>query len=343
MRRPARLLGALLLGMCAWAQAISYTVQVVAVSDQGSALALVRQLLLEQFPAYAVRTTTGEGDVYRVRVGAFANRPAAVLYAEAMPQLAGGPPLPALAESIPAGVMPLEPRLVMGSLGTDVELLAWESGGLAWRVRPVPEGPYVYHLAVGGETVSFEAWRAAPAGDGSVLRLHSLPLWPDSWEGDPEEVRESHLRSMLGFVAAQFELPPEGLERAVLRPEGGPPALLVVQRLDPARPAGAVLVGLAFREDGTDPAAGALELVGAVEELPEAPVVYRANATSEPAQEEFRGDGWVAREDGEFLLLDLDGTDRGWRAAVGLPLWTDGEYLLARAGEQLLLYDFVRR
>ena len=84
MRLLGAVLAALLLGVAS-GQAISYTVQVVAVSDQNQAFSLIRELGLEGFPAYAARATTQQGDVVRVRVGGFANRAAAVLYADAMP------------------------------------------------------------------------------------------------------------------------------------------------------------------------------------------------------------------------------------------------------------------
>lgn len=111
----ARLLVAAVLAMssCALAQGISYTVQVVALSDQESALNVQRTLLDDAFPAYVVRASVAQGDIYRVRVGSFANRLAALEYARAMPNVAGSRPLPALAEGIPDGIMPVQPRLLL--------------------------------------------------------------------------------------------------------------------------------------------------------------------------------------------------------------------------------------
>ena len=107
-RRAVRLLAALFLCAlpAAVAQQASYTIQVVALSDRDSATDIMGDLLRQGFPAYVVRSTSSAGDVFRVRVGAFANRPAALLYAEAMPLVAGGQPVPALAEGIPEGHTP---------------------------------------------------------------------------------------------------------------------------------------------------------------------------------------------------------------------------------------------
>lgn len=81
--------------------------QVTTASDQSTALSLQTELRLEGFPAYVVRASTGQGDLYRVRVGAFANRDAALSYAGRMPPLGGSQPVPILAESIPQRTMPL--------------------------------------------------------------------------------------------------------------------------------------------------------------------------------------------------------------------------------------------
>ncbi|HZJ10070.1 MAG TPA: SPOR domain-containing protein, partial [Trueperaceae bacterium] len=97
----------------ALAQSISYTVQVVALSDREAALNLQSDLIREGFPAYVVRSTSAQGDVFRVRVGAFANRAAALRYASGMPVTGGGQPVPALAEAIPPGITPLAPLLLV--------------------------------------------------------------------------------------------------------------------------------------------------------------------------------------------------------------------------------------
>ena len=131
-------LGALLATGVAAAQALGYTVQVIAVSDQANALDISRGLLREGFPAYVVRSTGAQGDVYRVRVGAFANRAAAARYAAAMSDISGSRPVPALAEAIPAGIMPLAPRVLWAeaAAGADLRILPWP-GGVALRRQPL--------------------------------------------------------------------------------------------------------------------------------------------------------------------------------------------------------------
>jgi hypothetical protein len=165
-RAVARALAAaLVLALAAgWAGAISYTVQVIAVSDQESAIGIYRELAREGYPAYVVRTTGEAGDVYRVRVGAFANRAAALRYAEGMPAIGGSRPVPALAEAIPQGIMPLAPRLLWQHEweGADVRVVPWPSG-VALRVQPLdPLRQAQYVVFQAGEERRFEAWAVVP-------------------------------------------------------------------------------------------------------------------------------------------------------------------------------------
>lgn len=158
------LLSSVLLALLGSALAIAYTVQVIAVSDQDSALSISRELLREGYPAYVVRSTGAQGDVFRVRVGAFANRAAALRYAESMPEVAGSRPVPALAEAIPQGIMPLAPRLLWQgeAAGYDVRVLPWPAG-LALRLQPTDPLRQAHYLVFqDGEERRFDAWAAVP-------------------------------------------------------------------------------------------------------------------------------------------------------------------------------------
>ena len=184
------------------ALAISYTVQVIAVSDQEAALSISRDLLRDGYPTYVVRSTGAQGDVYRVRVGAFANRSAALRYAESMPEVGGSRPVPALAEAIPQGIMPLAPRLLWQYAWTneDVRVLPWPAG-LAVRVqRGDPLRQALYLVFQDGEERSFEAWAALPLAvlpeptrppelDVPMIDL-TLPGPVDEEPSDPEPLDE---------------------------------------------------------------------------------------------------------------------------------------------------------
>ncbi len=259
----------------AQAQQISYTIQVVALSDADSALAIQGDLLRQGFPAYVVRSGTSQGDafVYRVRIGAFANRQAALLYAESMPQVAGGQPVPALAEGIPAGLTPYAPRLVLSQevSGVDARLLLI---GDALALRTQQRSPLVqaeYQIMAGGAVERVRAWQLSVDEDGVRTVVRDLRLWPDTWEDEPDEVREGYQNSLITLVAERLELDPATVRAARYGTTAGAPRLIVVERTVPGAPDGPELLGLGLPVSGMTPA-GPLQYLGIdVEELPGLP------------------------------------------------------------------------
>lgn len=194
----------LLAGGSAFGQSIGYTVQVVAVSDQDSALEIARGMLRDGFPAYVERATGGQGgDVYRVRVGAFANRAAALRYAEAMPMVAGSRPVPALAEGIPIGNMPLATRVVwQGEVDReafDLRAMPWPQGlALRWQdLAGMRQATYL--LVQDNEVRSLQAWWLAP--------LAVLPASPGL---PPTDVPFVDLRTPEPVAPGEGEEAPDG-------------------------------------------------------------------------------------------------------------------------------------
>jgi hypothetical protein len=153
-----------------FSQNLSFTVQVAAVSDRASALALQRELVLEGYPSYVIRSEAVEGTFYRVRVGTFANRAAAATYAAAMPEFAGGESVPALSEAVPSGVMPFEPRLIASFAVETLELriFRWNDTIAIRHALPGASAEAEYLLVEGGEVT------AAPAAERGTLSLEVL-------------------------------------------------------------------------------------------------------------------------------------------------------------------------
>ncbi len=343
MRFPLAALLALLLGSCGLAQSIAYTVQVVAVSDQSQAFSLIRDLGMDNFPAYATRATTEQGDVVRVRVGGFANRAAALLYAETMPDFPspGNRPLPALADNIPTGIMPLEPRLLLDTDLAGFTLLDWD-GSLALQVRPDPAAPRRYTLLLEGSSVEFDAWRAWPDGSGLVLRYRDLPLWPPDWADLDESALELEAQTQLDFLAARLGVDEDELAAAV-RDRGGVPVLVVLERFNPwlSLEIGQLLAVTVPGAAYSGPWQGGL--LGD-EDAPEATASVVLEVSSDlEAVDRLETEDWTLEADGQFMLQSTPAANRSWRAAVGAPLWTDGTFVLARHEGRFLLYDFVSR
>lgn len=331
------------------AQAISYTVQVVALSDQEAALALQRQLLLDGFPAYVIRTSTAQGDIFRLRVGAFANRQAALVYAETMPEIAGSRPVPALAESIPEGVMPVEPRVLTRIDGATerFEVLGWNDT-IAIRRQPLG-GLRQARYEVAGEDglTGFDAWRAVPVGDGRVVRVRDLALWPDSWRDDDAEARDIYRTQRVSLIATSLGLSLETVLEAEVQGEDRPPFLLVAERFDPASPGSGTILALGLPDTlgATGPTRFAGASGGELEAASSVPDVLFVGepGSADPAPGTVAAADWRATADGSFVRLEFDPGSRAWRAAVGTPLWGDGRFLLTSARGAYLLYDFVPR
>lgn len=313
---------------------LSYTVQVVAVSDQEQAFTMLRELAVQGFPAYTTRAATAQGDVLRVRVGGFANRAAALLYARTMTELPllTGEPLPALAENIPAGIMTVVPRLLLQEPVQQLELLAW---GDAVAVRSDSD---LYTLFGGNTTVQFRADGAWREPDGLVLRLRELVLTGNGWENEPATLRDTFVTSRLDSMAATLGLDMNLMRAAVRETSEGHKAVTVLERFNP-------FLNLEIGQllavcTPVDCESGRLE--GVMTELPEETVLLDTLTLPEPLTV-VQGNGWTITSDGPWMLQNTPGSERSWRAAVGTPVWSDGERVLALHQDQLLLYEFITR
>lgn len=326
MRSWAAVLVGAALAVASWAgaQGIAFTVQVIAVSDQAAALELTTDLLRQGFPAYVVRSTGGQGTVYRVRVGAFANRSAAVRYAAAMPDVAGSRPIPALAEDIPQGVMPWAPRVLWQGPFEDVEVRVapWPGEGMALRLQTLdPLAQAQVLLVQAGEVRHLAAWRVAPLAVRPPARAEAQLAGPagasdaaaDGAAPEPGPPAEAN-----GADPYRGEAEPKGEGPAVTPIDGPPEAALWLLRDRPLWPA-------TWREDSDEVraafAASTLQLVAAGAGLPVAAL--------EPASTR-RGD------EPPPILVVVEVTDRNGRDAGDVRAVGDAGAALDASGPQPL-------
>lgn len=326
----------LLASLAASAQAISYTVQVVAVSDENRARALEEQLLASGFAAYTLTVPTQQGLIYRLRIGAFADRDSAERFADALSPPGGDPATPALAESIPEDLIPLEPAwLGRYAPGSDL------------RVLPSPAGPLLRARAKGALEPSYRlpdgrrvsAFRLMPQPDGGWLVVRALLLWPADWQGLSEEARAQQRQTVLGNVASALGRSAGELEPYVFAPAGQAPFLAVVERWsagggdrerlpalgDPARGIGA---------DGPE-----LHWFGGSEvEIREPEPLWTLPEAPAPVAS-VTGERWQAQGDGGFVRLELG--ERSWRVVPGAPLWAAGDLLAVWDEGAVVLYALL--
>jgi hypothetical protein len=392
------------------AASVPYTVQVAALSDAEAAIDLSGELLRDGFPAYVVRAEGAVGSVFRVRVAAFGDRVSADRYAVALGERRGGVPRPALAEAIPAGILPLAPiRLFRVEGPARATVLEWGAAGVALRVGPA-DGPAVYRREDG---TTFEAWWAAPAEGGGREEVARLALDDAAAADDEPAVRDALFRQRLRLVADQTGLDADALEGAAVRGAPGERHLVVWRRVDggvavlgvaraaaspasraaedwlggvppvqaPARlviqpgpaaaerapdatgdpasedlpttdgagapgdaperepaaeaPSGEVPAGEAPSGEAAPPAAEPAEAPAGEARADEAPALEAepAEAAAVPVVE---GDGWRARRDGIWTVLEAGGAT--WRALVGAPRdGTDDLLVLEVAGGRELV------
>ena len=362
------------------ASAISYTVQVAALSDEDAALALQQRLRQEGFPAYLVSVPSESGTIFRLRVGAFAERAAAQTYAETMRGVGGTAPVPALAEGIPAELFPLEPALLSrydaAPEMVSLMVMPWGEGAALRTQGRFEDQPFIAEyrvLSAGADARPFTAWRAAPPGDASqgALRVHNLSLWSD--EGLSEEGREANAEAQLGEVARRLDLTPEQVRPYVfLEPGRGAPFLVLAEQLDLSAAARQVSSVSSNAVSGGAPPSGSSSnseryraLGNPTDGMPlGGPSLTWFNRappegfpTDLPAplfdlQSRFV-EGELERDPSSTLTGDgwsaspqgeytqLSVGERTWRAVVGYPLWAGGDYLLVYA-DAPVLYRLVR-
>ncbi len=218
------------------ASAISYTVQVAALSDEDAALALQQSLRQEGFPAYLVSVPSESGTIFRLRVGAFADRAAAQTYAETMRGVGGTAPVPALAEGIPAELFPLEPTLLSrydaAPEMVSVQVTPWGEGAALRTQGRFEDQPFIAEYRVlrgGADARPFAAWRAEPGVRETVLRVHNRLLWSEEEMSEAE--REAYAEAQLNEVAQRLNLTPEQVRPYLFfEPGRGAPFLVLAEQ-----------------------------------------------------------------------------------------------------------------
>ena len=340
MRKLLKLLVGLLLSWLSVGLAVSYTVQVVAVSSENSAADFQAYLVEQGFPAYLVTVPSAESYIFRLRVGSFANRTAAAAFAEALERSLEDSPLnsspsPALAEGIPQDLIPFEAAL-LGRYSAEtyqVEVRPWgDSVAVRTQLRDASQ-PATYFLDA---QTSFRAWQAEPQADGSVVQIVNEALWPEAWPIETSEDLEAYRQDQLGRIAEALALDVRALSAFEDTDTEGVPYLVLARSYDPETQEASHLPAVGRVLEG-----GELELEWLSEELelPNWLPLFEAGI-SDPQTDASIGD-WQVVADESYTRLQIG--NRGWRAAVGTPLWTGANLLLSEVDGEWQLYRFSER
>jgi hypothetical protein len=357
------------------ALAISYTVQVAALSDEAAARSLLQTLTDAGYPAYLVSVPGEAQTVFRLRVGAFTDRDAAQAFATAMRGVGGTVPVPALAEGIPRDLIPLEPRLAarhpFNPAFDRFTVVPWGDEGAALRMQgrfeDEPLEPTYHVLTPDLIGAPFRAWRAAPSrtgpgteqGNSRGVRPGVVERVTNLWLIDPDApyagdgALDAYGEALLREAAEALGLTPDQVRSYLFyEPGRGAPFLVVAERYRPAEGAGGRYPALGNPRDAVMPASGP-ELTwfgraapeGFPASVPEplfelSTVFTEAGVLRDDAPTEaVPGTSWRALRDGAYTRLEVEG--RSWRALVGVPLWASGDALLVLEGEDVVVYDLA--
>lgn len=331
-------------GVHAAAQGAFYTVQVVALSDRDSALTLVSDLLKEGFPAYVVRSASQEGDLFRIRVGSFADRGAAVEYIEQMPEIAGGRAVPALAEGIPAGLVPAHTELKLQiPLAERPVLVLADTERLLLRSELPDNAEPDHHQFFGFDAngnFRVEAYRVVPGDGTDWYILRDLPLWPETLVDDSEEIRETFRESLLSLLEERLGVTRTQLENATISHEHTN-VVRVVERYHGASKLAEVVALVWF--EGEERVFSNPE-VGERFSQPELPV--KEVTALVPANGTVQNSEWFAAPEDAFVRLSVNNEGvpgKSWRAATGTPLVFVFSGLLSLGDQALYYYEFPPR
>ncbi len=328
----------LCLGIASQAWAISYTVQVAAFSDEVTAKRTWQELLDQGFPAYLISAPTGQGQIYRIRVGTFGNRDAAALFAEAMQGLLGSNPSPALAENILLD-NPLQASLLgrYDLKDTFVQLFPWGER-IALRVQPRDFSEQALYKI---DDLEFLAWRAALQDDGWVIRMYSFPVWDPNAPNATPEAREQYRAVVLANIADQLELTPKQVAAFEFNAEAKdkPPYLVLVERWNPETQQRELLKAIGQESSKLSAYGSELVLFQGEEidiPLPEEDQLFEPELNM--SKKDVTGESWQVVSDGDYIKLKTEDPQKEWRAAIGQPIWASQNLLLALHHEQMLVY-----
>jgi SPOR domain len=328
--------------LCLWlmvsqAWAISYTVQVAAFSDEATAKRTWQELLDLGFPAYLISAPTGQGQIYRIRVGTFGNRDAATLFAEAMQGVVESNPSPALAENILLD-NPFQASLLgrYDLKATLLQVFPWGEA-LALRIQPRDASEQALYKI---DDLEFLAWRAVLQEDGWIIRMYSFPVWDPAVPDATPEAREQYRAVVLANIADQLGLTPKQVAAFEFNADAKdkPPYLVLVERWNPQTQQRELLK--AIGQESSKPSAYGPELV--LFQGEEVTIPLPEDQLFEPkldmSEDDVLGETWQALSDGDYIKLKTEDPEKEWRVAIGQPIWASQDLLLASYKEQLLVY-----
>ncbi len=333
------LLTLMLLGFFTNSLAISYTVQVIALSSESNVKLLEERLKKLGFPAYTITIPTNQGQIFRLRVGSFANREAAQKYAQAMQGFLDSAPVAQLAEGIPDNLVPFEAK-TWASFSTKDTIIKIDSKQDKTIIRIQTLGEFTeasYFI----DELSFTAYRAILTDDNKIVRVSSRRLWPEVYPLDSNTERDIFYQNTVAELAVKLDIELGEIQKHQFLNQKSEPFLVLVEQMDIQTGNFELLKALGKPESRINEYGPELEWFDAnskVEIVESKPELIITNQSKAIAQE-LETPTWIARSQNNFTELEIIATKQKWLLVAGQPIWATEGLLLTKYNDMFELYQ----
>ena len=317
--------------------AISYTVQVIALSSEANVKLLEERLRDLGFPAYTITVPTNQGQIFRLRVGSFANREAAQKYAQAMQGILDSAPVPQLAEGIPLDLVPLEAKTIASYPIEDTIVgISSDKDRIIIRIQSLgsfKEASYII------EDFSFNAYRAVLKTDDKLLRVYSKRLWPEVYPLDSTTERDAFYKKTISELVNKLGITSEEIARHQFANANAEPFLVLLEQIDLNTKEVKLLKALGKPNSRITEYGPELDWFDSeVIELKEKRADIELGSNYTP-KAELKTDTWIASSRDKFTQLEIIDTKQKWLVVAGQVLWAQDNLLITRYQGRFEIYS----
>ncbi len=319
--------------------AISYTVQVIALSSESNVNVLKENLIKLGFPAYVISVPTNQGHIFRLRVGSFADRETALKYANAMQGVLDSLPVPQLAEGIPDDLVGLEPKS-LGNYDRNNVVFSVKGWNDEYVIRVQQLGNFEeadYYL----KDIQFKAFRAVAKDDESLIRVYARPLWPKVYPLDSTNERDAFYSNVVTELLPKLGITVDEIKKYQFLNSDNEPFLVLVEEHNIKSGKTTILKALGDPSSSISQYGPKIKWLDGDDkgEIKEQKTIFELNSPASVNSREVKGNGWSARENGDFTEIEIAKTSKKWLLVAGKPVWAKGNFLLTNYSGQICLYS----
>lgn len=318
--------------------AISYTVQVIALSSEANVRLLEERLKEMGFPAYTITVPTNQGQIFRLRVGSFADREAAQKYAQAMQGVLDSSPVPQLAEGIPTNLVPVEAGvLVSYPIKDTIIRISSKQDRIMIRIQTLGEFNEASYII---EDFNFNAYRATLSNDNKILRVFSKRLWPEVYPLDSNIERDMFHQNTIIELAAKLNISNEEIRKHQFLNKKSEPFLVLVEQIDLQNGNVSLLKALGRPGSKTNEFGPELDWFASEPiDIIESKAEFEITSQTRLSTKQLSTDTWILTAKNNFAELELIESKQKWLLVAGKPIWAKANLLLTSYNNMFELYQ----